>query len=75
MLRQCRGDLFYFIGNCVLCGGREFCRRSDPPQAEKLASELLSYLIFQKTDSREIKIVPCESSCGGRELCRRISQV
>ena len=22
-------------------GGREFCRRSDPPQAEKLASELL----------------------------------
>ncbi len=23
------------------CGGREFCRRSDPPQAEKLASELL----------------------------------
>ena len=44
---------FYFIGNCILwnknaprgspCVGREFCRRSDPPQAEKLASELLSW--------------------------------
>ena len=38
-------------------GGREFCRRSDPPQAEKLASELLfikknrgtdySFLVFK----------------------------
>ena len=45
--------LFSVIGKCVLwhknaprgspCGGKEYCRRSDPPQAEKLASELLSW--------------------------------
>ncbi len=29
------------------CGGEEFCRRSDPPQAEKLAGELLSYVAFR----------------------------
>lgn len=28
------------------CGGRELCYRSDPPQAEKLAGELLSYMLF-----------------------------
>ena len=31
-------------------GGREFCRRSDPPQAEKLASELLFIKKNRETD-------------------------
>jgi hypothetical protein len=26
------------------CGGEELCRESDPPQAENLASEILSYV-------------------------------
>jgi hypothetical protein len=28
------------------CGGEELCRESDPPQAENLASEILSCVSF-----------------------------
>lgn len=32
------------------CVGRELCRRSDLPQAEKLAGELLFYMYGEKED-------------------------
>ena len=50
--REVSGRIFYFIGNSHKakalraeshCGGKELCRRCDPPQAENPASRILSY--------------------------------